>query len=459
MKTAIHTISILFDPYKELTINPRLAPKIEEVRSLVNDGGIPNVRVVLCNNGQRWNDQAQTLIKHSGFGSQVQWMHCNHAKIVSVLQRKKSVQAKLVLQGKAIVEEFDFRRVLIGKLPIVQLAELFNQHGELLLERNIRRYLGLHSNRVNLAIHQTLENPEMRGNFYFFNNGITMICRKFRHSALRSEDYTVHIEDAQIINGGQTCKTIQETLNQPTLFNDYSNAFVLLRLYELADDDTAFVRDITYATNSQNPVDLRDLRSNDEQQKQLELGLSGLGYHYKRQRDQHTSNDPSVITSSVLAEATLAIWRRKPHQAKTLRREHFGKLYEQIFHQLNAAQGVLAVLILRYVDSQRRIKWWSQTDHPFRPYATHYLAMLVGEQLLREHNLALEQLDHRLFSTLLSCWQQQCDQYVQHAEQRLSHALAQLYGQQSDALSLQQLAATFRRGDLLQLLNTAPGRS
>jgi len=77
------------------------------------------------------------------------------------------------------------------------------------------------------------------------------------------------------------------------LFSQYENVHVLVRIYELAEEDLDFVRDITYATNSQNPVDLRDLHSNDEIQRQLEIGMQDLGYTYKRQREEGVSGVPS----------------------------------------------------------------------------------------------------------------------------------------------------------------------
>ncbi|MFH0811145.1 MAG: abortive phage resistance protein, partial [Pseudomonadota bacterium] len=51
VKKAILTIRTLFDPYKPIELNDKLAPKVEEIRSLVRDVYIPSVRVILCNNG------------------------------------------------------------------------------------------------------------------------------------------------------------------------------------------------------------------------------------------------------------------------------------------------------------------------------------------------------------------------------------------------------------------------
>ncbi len=449
IKKAINTISTIFDPDKHVDVNEKLKPKIEDVRSLVRDGYIPNVRMILCNNGLGWNTQSQTIIDNSGLSSnQVEWIHWNHDCIVSVMQRKKTVDETIQLSGDAVIEDFNFRRVLIGKVPVTEIAEIFNRHNDLLLERNIRRYLGLHSNRVNSAIHQTLTDTEKRSNFYFFNNGVTMICRKFRHNALQGKNYQVKIENLQIINGGQTCKTIQQTLASMENTAELSEVFVLVRIYELAEDDQDFVRDITYATNSQNPVDLRDLRSNDEIQRQLEIGISNLGFIYKRQREDGQSGS-TVIPSTIVAESVLAIWRCMPHQAKFLRKEHFGALYSFVFNSLNAAQAVLAVLIYRYVDSMRKKS--IPTEYSFIPYATHYLANVIGIRLIVSNGLNKpDQISHLNFSQLIESFDSAKDSIYSFALTTVSDALKGLYGDR--ALTLQQLSATFRRGDLLSYL-------
>jgi hypothetical protein len=115
VQKAVTTVATLFDPSKHIDLNDKIAPKVEEIRSLVRDGLIPNVRVILCNNGRKWTNQAQNWIDQSGFNKdQVEWVHWNHDMIVAVLQKKKSVDDSLRLNGKAVIEDFNFRRVLIG---------------------------------------------------------------------------------------------------------------------------------------------------------------------------------------------------------------------------------------------------------------------------------------------------------------------------------------------------------
>lgn len=449
VQKAVNTVQVLFDPAKDVDLNPYIKPKVEEIRSMVLDGFIPDVRVILCNNGSKWNDQAQRWVDQSGLPEkQMQWIHFNHDSIVEILRKTKPVNDTLHLVGKAVFEDFNYRRVVIGKVLVSEIAELFNRHHDMLLQRNIRRYLGLHENRVNTAIHSTLIDAANRGNFYFFNNGITIICKNFRYNALQGENFQMKLENMQIINGGQTCKTIQQTLNDPDLFPDYQNTYVMVRVYELAEDDQGFVTDITYATNSQNPVDLRDLRSNDELQKKLEIGVSDLGYIYKRQREQGSVGS-NIIASSIVAEAVLAIWREKPHQAKFRRKEHFGKLYEDIFENLNAAQAIIATLIFRQVENERKRP--SQDNPPaFLPYGSHYIAMLIGRRLLNKTGISLTQLSHRNFDEIRTVLEQNLETFQQQASEDISNALNRCYGNRE--ISLQQLSATFRRGDLLEML-------
>ena len=152
----------------------------------------------------------------------------------------------------------------------------------------------------------------------------------------------------------------------------------MLRIYQLPDEAADVVQEITKATNSQNLVDLHDLRSNDEWQRTLELGIRELGFEFKRHREEGGVG-PGTVTSATVAEAVLAIWRERPHQAKFRRREHFGKLYEAIFKDLNAAQAVMATLIFRMVEGRRREGGDDPPD--FLPYASHHIAMLLGREL------------------------------------------------------------------------------
>jgi len=444
----IDAIGALFDPARSVQLNRRLNERIEDIRSFVKDGAIPRVTAVAANNGARWTVQAQQRIDNAAreFGDQVEWRHIGAEGILALLQARKPIDADLKLSGAATVETFDFRRVLTGRMSVAELARLTDTYDNRLFERNIRRYLGLAGNRVNEAVAATLRESDQRSNFYFYNNGITITCSQFRHNALQRENWSVQVSDLQIVNGGQTARTVQHVARE--VGSRISDAEVLVRLYELEQNDTDLVEAITFATNSQNPVDLRDLKANDARQKALGRSISELGYTYRVKReDRPVSSDE--FTSAVIAEAVLAVWRRRPHQARFRSREHFGALYNEIFREdLNGAQAIIAALLHRHAENHRKRPPEDAPD--FLAYGSRFIAMLMGRYLLDEMGISLGRLDHRNFGDARELVHQQADDYLPRAEAQIGDALDPLFRDRER--TLQRLSATFRRADLVETL-------
>lgn len=190
---------------------------------------------------------------------------------------------------------------------------------------------------------------------------------------------------------------------------------------------------------------MRDLRANDERQQQLEMDIQQLGFNYRRKRSD-SGTKSTGITSGAAAEAILAVWRKKPHQAKFFRREHFGKLYDTIFtEQLNGTQVILAVRLYRIADNRRRRP--RSNDPKFVRYASGFIAMQMGQHLLKELNLSVKELNHNNFKKAEQYIAQRGEDYFTAAVNDIQQAL---YREQD--ISLQQLSATFRRGDLLKIL-------
>ncbi|MEG9488847.1 AIPR family protein [Mannheimia indoligenes] len=447
----ITALRYLFDPYAKLeSINKRLNTHVEQIRSLIKDGYIPKIRAIALNNGLTWKREAQELIDLSGFNSQVNWEHVNHETLFDLLKSNEKVNAELQLTGKAIIEDMNFSRVCIGRISVTEVAKLIEQHGNRLLERNVRRYLGLQGNRVNSDIYSTLKNdPE---NFYYYNNGLTLVCQSFSYNALQEKNFILKTKDLQIVNGGQTSMTLHQYLQSGETLN--SDASVLVRIYELPDEQyDNYVNKITHATNNQNPVDLKDLRANDPKQLQLELDMKGLGYVYHRKRSTSTPRQGD-ITSGMAAEAILSTILQEPHQAKFKTKEHFGKFYEKIFSKnLNAAQTIIAVTIYRFTETRR--KKLLEEDKIFVRYASCFLAMQIAKELAVKSNLGenWENLSHKNFEEIKTALDKNLEDYFSLAVQDINDALTSLYGEQyEENISLQQLSATFRRGDLIEKL-------
>lgn len=441
----VHALPILLDPGREFSANLRLTACIEQIRSLIREGEIPRVRAIFCNNGRKWNDAGRQQIEGAKFGSQVLWEYAGPDEIVALRRAPKTVDDKLRLSGKAIVEDYNYMRALVGRISVLELARLFDVYGDTLLDRNIRRYLGL-SGRVNEDIAQTLRDPQQRQNFYFYNNGVTIVCSKFDYNALAEKDWVVPVTGMQIVNGGQTSKTIQQIKEE--IGEAIGEAHVLVRIYQLPQDGAELVRRITLATNTQNPVDLRDLKSNDERQQRLALSIQELGYAYRHKRGGNAPQ-PNEITSAAAAEAVLAVWRRRPHQARFLATEHFGKLYELIFSDdLNGAQAVCAVLLFRIAENHR--KRAREQAPAFLQYGSRFIAMAMGRFLLADLGVAVNGLNHRNFAMAQELVDSRGEAYFQRAMDAVAAALGRLH--HGENVSLQKLSATFRRHDLIEEL-------
>ena len=448
IRKMIDAIGTLFDPERAVQVNQRLNRRIEEVRSFVKEGAIPRVTAVAANNGPRWTQQAQQRMDDASgkFRGQVEWRHVGPDDLLGMMQANRSIDAELQLVGHASVEDFDFRRVITGRMSVTELARLASEYGNRLFEKNIRRYLGLAGNRVNEAVANSLREPGQRPNFYFYNNGITITCSQFSYNALQRENWRIRIIDLQIVNGGQTARTVQQVAEE--IGPEISTAEVLVRIYQLQPDDHHVVEAITFATNSQNPVELRDLKANDSRQKDLGVSIDKLGYQYRVKRDERpvSSNE---FTSAVIAEAVLAIWRYRPHQARFLRREHFGALYDVIFTpELNGSQAVIAALLHRQAEKHRKRPPDNAPD--FLAYGSRFIAMLMGRYLLEEMDIGLGDLNHRNFGIARDLVELRSSGYLSRAEKEISAALDPLLNGRKR--TLQRLSATFRRSDLVEML-------
>lgn len=454
VEKAVNTVKCVFDPLARVELNEQSGKKVEEIRSFLLDGAIPYVTFVMMNNGLSWNKEGQNHIDNAFAGQQqVHFEHFSHVDIMRYINRTQSIHTQIAFSGKAVQENFNYKRVILGRVCVMEIYRVMEEFGDGLLEKNIRRYLG--KNTVNDGIAKSLLDEKKRQNFFFFNNGATMICKKFSFNGLQEQDWIVKTKDLQIINGGQTCKTIHQTVKEhPDL--DFSRTYLLVRLYEVeeAEDDAqgesqSIIQDIIYATNSQNPVDFRDLKSNDGYQMLLEEGAKDLGYAYKRKRDNSLS--ANAIPSTVAAEAVFAVWRESPHLAKYRRNEFFDKYYERIFKDLNAAQMIMAVSVFRYCDTMRKKASGQEEIQAHRPYSQYFMAYMIGTQILGHLGICVDALTHQNFREALDFFEREKEAMYQKAETAMVAILKNYFN--SDVLKEidgRTMAAAFRRFDLLE---------
>ena len=76
--------------------------------------------------------------------------------------------------------------------------------------------------------------------------------------------------------------------------------------------------------------------------------------------------------------------------------------------------------------------------------------MLIGHLLVSDNGINFANINHRNFEVLKEKISNSKDCFYEQALQKIKAALVQCYGDRE--ISLQQLSATFRRGDLLEML-------
>lgn len=157
-----------------------------------------------------------------------------------------------------------YGEAIITTLDGQQLRDLYEKHGDRLFDRNVRLFLGARKGGVNAGILDTLNSPTERKNFWAYNNGLTFIC----------DDYTgpkrgqIKLTNFSIVNGCQTTVTLATA--SPGVLKDVRVPVRFIRASERVIDSV-----ITF-NNSQNPIRLWDLNSQDRLQKKLKRELAAM---------------------------------------------------------------------------------------------------------------------------------------------------------------------------------------
>ncbi|PTQ78258.1 AIPR protein [Nitrosomonas oligotropha] len=212
-----------------------------------------------------------------------------------------------------------------GQVAAPVIADWWSTYGDRLFARNLRSLLG--DTDVNTEMRLTLqESPE---NFWYFNNGITIIANKITKTMAGGggTDFgTFHCENISVVNGAQTVSTIGRYHTKAP--EKVSQALIPLRIISLEKADSQLQISITKTNNRQNRIDNRDFVTLDPEQTRLraELGVEGIMYHVIRS-EAVARTDKSF--DLVEATTSLACASGKPNLFVQLKRE-IGKLWEDI---------------------------------------------------------------------------------------------------------------------------------
>jgi AIPR protein len=247
-------------------------------------------------------------------------------------------------------------RAYYGQVAVSEI-ETWVAHGKPLLDKNLRFYRG--STDINNAIEATLsQQPE---HFWYFNNGITILCSKVEKTRLNGDSRNYGIFDCEgvsVANGGQTVGVIWEASRRPR-GNQPSDAKVHVRLISLEKCPEDFGRTVTRGTNTQNPIQNRDFAALDPNQQRLarEMELDGKKYAFKSgdyepKGDEGCNiEDATVALACAGSDVTLAVQAKR--EIGQLWRDIEKSPYTTLFNSsVQASHMWRAVRVLRAVSNE-----------------------------------------------------------------------------------------------------------
>lgn len=159
-----------------------------------------------------------------------------------------------------------------------------------LFDENIREYLGTKGKygKTNKNMEITLLNEVERNRFFYYNNGITIICEDCNDERTKNRK-KIHIKSPQIVNGCQTVNTIAKVISEKLeseteseVAKEFKHCLVLTKLYKVnkeKDGEKIIYEHIVEYTNSQTGITLKDFASKDTYFLDIQKDLKEYGFY------------------------------------------------------------------------------------------------------------------------------------------------------------------------------------
>lgn len=200
-----------------------------------------------------------------------------------------------------------------------------------IFDANVRDYQG--GIEINNEIVKTLQNPIQGVDFWWLNNGITIVSNGVSYI----DDHLV-IENPLIVNGLQTSYSIHQNLS------DSEDRKIMIRVIHEEDQDKR--NSIIKATNKQTTVGHSSFYAMDPIHQRIEDYLKSEDIYYDRRRGHYKmagKNFKNIVSIDKMAQSVLSILTEEPHAARgrptTILKT--SERYEQIFPDDASGRGSL----------------------------------------------------------------------------------------------------------------------
>ncbi|HOK79500.1 MAG TPA: AIPR family protein [bacterium] len=353
----------------------------EEVKKL----NVPKFHEAALTFCERWNEEVEVHLHFFAFGKfsseanqerivfnnselkeRVQMYFHDIEDIVAVYNSKLQVENPLVdeevkielIHGEYFVKTESMPSI-VATIRGKDILAMYKKYGDTLFERNIRFYKGARKGSINAKIIDTVLDNDERRKFWYYNNGISFVCRDFSLNETVTPPILT-VQGFQIINGCQTTVCLSDAIQR------YENGGGILDEVQMV---VRFIKApvkevdlITLYTNSQNPVSEIQLKSNDPLQKRIkeELAKYTPPYFYsikegdwqKLSQKCKKKFNKGVMEMSEVAQAIYS-FTTDPAFARRWKNKLFSEKYYEIFKKdISVEELILPWEILKVVNDE-----------------------------------------------------------------------------------------------------------
>lgn len=232
-------------------------------------------------------------------------------------------------QGKIQFTSPSGRKGILVNISANSLRQLYEQYKEQgLFEQNYRYFTKM--KKIDDGINKSLK--DRRNDFWFLNNGIIIACKEYDE-----DGDNIKLTDFSIINGCQTTSLIGSYVgsNQGIDFAIPCKIIeISINNQEETDSDYKFLTEIAQSSNSQKPINERDLKANNYKQRELKQALEKKNIYLDIKRGS-TKKGRRKITNELFGQLVLSFIYQQPGYARSYKKEIFSveKTFEKIFYR------------------------------------------------------------------------------------------------------------------------------
>ena len=410
--------------------NSNVYKNINQVRECLNSDDIYNITLYLVTNeakGFKHEDDELISRFEQNYGMSIRTITLDD--IVSFLSaRKGNVVAKLFLKTDDFItysgDSKSSETSYMCKLPLIELIRITCDNDDLkvqynmenddqingcklqysLLYDNVRGYLG--QTTYNKNIYRTIK--EDGKNFFLFNNGITITCSNVTSDVKNSnKKYLLTLTDFQIVNGGQTLRSIYNYLqneSEQEKLEKLRDGFVLVRIFKI-DSENEVKNKIAEYTNSQNAISPRDLKSVNKVQIDLEKYLKNQNILYIRKAGDVGDGAFDYDYRISMEKFTQILYASQgyPDRVSNVKKRLFSDYYDDIYSPQNFAIEKAKGLIELYFDIEKYyVNRYGKSKYDQRIFYIVYVVNMFDKSIEEADdilNTALENYESNLKET------------------------------------------------------------